>query len=333
MIGLSISGISFLENLLTEEVFVIIENLIGTKLSFKTYEEWIKKKHEKDFPFSSEKKLTEFIRKNNIKIKNTGFDLEEILKRFDKEYKNKIIKENEKIFKNIFWEKIKKLNLENINSLIEKNENGNNEEDEKNYDKYINKLLKNIDENKRKIILANNFMRRDGRNWLTDESREGKDINEKIRNAFDELNDIADRVIRNEIEKSLDIEIDTKKKIRDEKDKEINKQKEIYSKKKKNYEDNLETYNKRLDKYNAKIKQTDIDIQNYNNKLAEYNKDNSKVDKEKLDNERKEIENVQEELKKEKEEIEKNKEEIDKERENVNKENDVTNTLIDEYNK
>ena len=51
--------------------------------------------------------------------------------------------------------------MENINSLIEKNENRNNEEDKKNYDKYINKLLKNIDENKRKIILENNFMRRD----------------------------------------------------------------------------------------------------------------------------------------------------------------------------
>ena len=71
MIGLSISGFSNLDNFLTEEVFTSIGKLIGVTLSFEEYEDWIKKKHEKEFPFSSEKKFTEYIRKNNIKIKNT----------------------------------------------------------------------------------------------------------------------------------------------------------------------------------------------------------------------------------------------------------------------
>ena len=107
MIALSISGISFLEKILTEEVFSIIGKMIGTSLFFNEYGEWIKKKHEKDFPLSTEKKLEEFLRKNNIKIKNTEFDLEKILKKFDKEFLNKFNKENEIIFKNIFWKKLK----------------------------------------------------------------------------------------------------------------------------------------------------------------------------------------------------------------------------------
>ena len=182
-------------------------------------------------------------------------------------------------------------------------------------------------------MLANNFMRRDGRDWLTDESREGKDIKERIEKANGELCDVADRVIVQELKESLNLEINSKKELRDNKMEEINKQKEIYAKKKKDYEDNLEKYNTRLDNYNAKIEQTDNDIKNYNNNLAAYNKDNTKVDKAKLDNDREEIEKTQEELKKQREEIEKGKEEIRNEREKVNKENDITNELIDEYNK
>ena len=53
-------------------------------------------------------------------------------------------------------EKIKKLNLEELGDLIEKDEgNENIEENEKNLDNYKQNILKNVDENKRKIILAN----------------------------------------------------------------------------------------------------------------------------------------------------------------------------------
>ena len=332
MIGLSISGISNLDNILTEEVFSDIGKLIGASLPFQEYKDWIKKKHEKEFPFSTEKKLTEYIKKNNIKIKNTDFDLEQILKRFDKQYQNKIRSETEKIYKKIFWEKIKKLNLETLSNLIEKNGNEIFEENENNIDKYIHKSLKNLDENKRKIILANNFMRRDGRDWLTDETREGKDINDRIQNANNELDGDADKVIIREIENILNKEIESKKQLRDKKDEEINKQKEIHADKKKIYEDNLEIYNKKINNYNDKNNKLDIFIKAFNDLIVQYNEDNSKVDKGKIDNDRNEIAKIREELNQEKEEIGKNKEQIDNEAENVKKENDLTNKLIDEFN-
>ena len=334
MIGLSISGISNLDLILTEEVVSSIEKITGVSLTFKEYEDWIKKKHEKDFPFSTDKTLTEYIRNNNIKIKNTEYDLEQILKRFDKEYQNKIRKETEKLYKKIFLEKIKKLNIENIYNLIEKNGNEVLEENITNIDidKYINNNLKSLDENKRKTILANNFMRRDGRDWLTDETKEGKDINTRIQNANKELDGDADKVIIREIEKLLNKEIESKKEIRDKQDEEIIKQKEIHANKKKVYETNLEIHNKRVNDYNNRNNKFDLEIKAFNELIAEYNKDNSKVDKEKIDNDRKEIEKTREELNKEREEINKSKEQIDNEAKNVNKENDLTNKLIDEFN-
>ena len=334
MIALSISGISFLEKILTEEVFSTIGKMIGTSLSFNEYEEWIKKKHEKDFPLSTEKNLEEFLRKNNIKIKNTEFDLEKILKKFDHEFLNKFNRENELIFKNIFWKKIKKLNLEKLGDLIEKDEGKENfEENEKNLDKYKQHILNNIDENKRKIILANNYMRRDGRDWLTDDTRQGKNTEERIGNAQNELNGVADRVIIQELKELLNKEIESKKSQKENILEKVNKQKEFYLEKKKKYDINLESYNKRVDNYNSKHKQLNDKIDSYNKNLEKYNLDNNIMDKNKLDNDLKEIQNFQEEHKKEKEELDKISNEIEKEKENVNKENGITNKLIEEHNK
>ena len=332
MIYLSVIGNSFQENILTEEVFSIIGNFLKTSLSFKEYENWLKKKHEKHFPFSDDKSFSQFIEKKNIKIKNIEFDLNEILIKYDSEYKNKINKEKEKIFRKIFWKKIKKLNLEKINDLIEKKETEEDECQNADLDQFLNKLLDNIDEKKRKLILANNFMRRDGRDWLTDESREGKDINERIEKSFNELNDVADSVIVNELKQLLDLEINSKKQLKNDKDEEYNKQKEIYEKKKKEYQDFLNSYREKEKIYNAKMDNQNNNIKIYNNNLEEYKKDNSKVDKEKLDKDNKEIEKTREQLNKENEKLNKIFEEVGEKRIEVNKENDKLNKLIDEYN-
>ena len=100
MIGLSISGISFLENIIDEEIFSDIGNMIIIKLNYNEYEAWIKKQHEKDFPFSKDKNIIYFIKNNNIKIKDTNKDLLEIMKKYDKNYLPKINKEFGKTFKN-----------------------------------------------------------------------------------------------------------------------------------------------------------------------------------------------------------------------------------------
>ena len=281
----------------------------------------------------AEKKLEEYIRKNKIKIKNTEFDLEKILKKFDKDFQNKLNKENEIIFKNIFWKKIKQLNLESISNLIEKCDNNDNSEENDKIQKYKNKILKNLDEKKRKIILANNYMRRDGRDWITDNSREGKNIDEKIKNAENELCDVAERVIVQELRELLNKEMEPIKKQKENKLTELNKQRELYSEKKKKYDSNLESYNNRVKNYNLKNKQLNEDIVTYNKNLEEYTKDKSKIDKSKLDNDLKKIKDFQEEHKKEKEEIDKIAVEIDKEKDNVNKDYDFINKLVEEHNK
>ena len=231
-------------------------------------------------------------------------------------------------------EKIKKLNLEELGDLIEKDEgNENIEENEKNLDNYKQNILKNVDENKRKIILANNYMRRDGRDWLTDDTRQGKNTEERIGNAQNELNGVADRVIIQELKELLNKEIESKKSQKENILEKVNKQKEFYLEKKKKYDINLESYNKRVDNYNSKHKQLNDKIDSYNKNLEKYNLDNNIMDKNKLDNDLKEIQNFQEEHKKEKEELDKISNEIEKEKENVNKENGITNKLIEEHNK
>ena len=139
-------------------------------------------------------------------------------------------------------EKIKKLNLEELGDLIEKDEgNENIEENEKNLDNYKQNILKNVDENKRKIILANNYMRRDGRDWLTDDTRQGKNTEERIGNAQNELNGVADRVIIQELKELLNKEIESKKSQKENILEKVNKQKEFYLEKKKKYDINLES--------------------------------------------------------------------------------------------
>ena len=247
MIGLSITGFKDLKNLLTENVFKNIDNIVGFNLSYKNYEDWIQKVHENEIPFYSDNNLNQFIQNNNIKIKNIESDLFQIFKKYDKEYETKMIKEKEKLSEKFFWLKINKLNLENLGNLIlkEKNENEKEQIKENNINnKYINLITKNLDENKRKIILANNLLRRDGRDWLTCDSNIN-DFNEKLKDVSEQLNTIADKIIIKELYKIVNTEYVYYKNLFDNKKNEYNNEVEIINKKQEEYNINIEEYNKK----------------------------------------------------------------------------------------
>ena len=300
-------------------------------MNCKEYEEWIKKKHEKEFPFAEDKNLMAFIKKNDIKIKNTNQDLIEIMKKYDKDYMKKINKEFGKTFKTLLKKKIEKLKL-----LEYKNYLGNTSEENENDEKYIETALNNIkdlDENKKKIILANNFMRRDGRDWLTDETREGKDINERIQKAQNEIGSAADNVIIRELKQSMNKEIVNQRALRDEKKEQLSKQKIVLEDIRKSCNSLRESYNLRVTKYNERKKNNNEDIEQYNKKNDEYAKDNTKFNKEQLDNERNNVIKEQEALKIELEEIKKDGEKLKKEDEAVEKERLLHNDLVNESNK
>ena len=329
MLGLSISGISFLDNILNVEVFNNVGNMLDIDLNCKEYEEWIKKRHEKEFPFSEDKSLMDFIKKNDIKIKNTTQDLLDIMKKYDKNYLTKINKEFGKTFKSLLRKKIEKLNLPYYKDFI----GNNSQESNENNIEYALKNIENLDENKKKIILANNFMRRDGRDWLTDETREGKDINERIKNAQKELGSAADGVIIRELKESMNKEILNQRALRDKKNEELSKQKEVLAEARNRYNSLSESYKSRQSKYNERRKKNndDIDQYNINNKL--YGEDNTKFDKQKLDEDRNNIEKEQGELNKELEELNQDFEILKKEEDLVEKERLLHNSLVEESNK
>ena len=328
MIGLSISGISYLNSILNEEVFKEVENIIGTNLNFNDYKEFINKRHEKDFPFSQEKSLMNFIKDNNIKIKNTNQDLLEIMKKYDKGYNDKINKEFGKTFRSVLRKKLEKLNLSKYKEFIEQE----NEDD----NKYVNIALNNIkdlDEKKKKIILANNLMRRDGRDWLTDETRKGKDINERIQNAQEELGTAAEGVIIRELKESMNREILNQRELRDKTNVELEKQKEVLAKSRKSCSSLSDAYKLRQGTYNRRRTKNNDDIDQLNKKYDEYNKDNTKYDRQNLQNERNIIVKEQEELQKELDELNKDFEVVKKEEEIVEKERLFHNELVEESNK
>ena len=290
MIGLSVVGLPYLKILLTEEVFLIIQKILGINLSYDEYKDWINANHEKENPFYPDNNFSEFVEKNNIKIKNIENDLEEILKKYDKEYENKIKKEKEKLFKKIFWIKILKLDLEKITDLFDKNdETGINKNNETITNKYKSIILKDMSENKRKIILANNLLRRDGRDWLTNEN-DTKDFNEKIKEVFEQLNGVADTIIRKEIKNFLETEIDNFKNLRNKKTDEVNNQIDIINNKKEEYNKHIDLYNKSnkennsnlnnlIDKVNQLQKEYNKEKDIYNKLAEEYNKCNEETNK------------------------------------------------------
>ena len=331
MIALSISGISFLENILNEEVFNDVGNILGIDLNCKEYEEWIKKKHEKEFPFAMDKNLMEFIKKKDIKIKNTNQDLIEIMKKYDKDYMKKINKEFGKTFKTLLKKKIEKLNLSKFKNYIG-NTNEENEDDEKYIETALNNI-KDLDENKKKIILANNFMRRDGRDWLTDETREGKDINERIQKSQNEIGSAADNIIIRELKQSMNKEIIKQRALRDEKKEQLSKQKIVLADIRKSCNSLRESYNLRVNQYNERNSKNNEEIEQWNRNNAEYAKNNSKFNKEQLDNDRNNVIREQEALKIELEEIKKDQENLKKEDEAVEKERLLHNDLVNESNK
>ena len=330
MISLSISGISFLDNIISEEIFKEIGNILEIDLNFKEYQEWIKRKHEKEFPFSEDKSLIDFIKKNNIKIKNTNKDLIDIMKKYDKDYLNKINKEYTKSFKALLRKKVEKLNLQKYKNYIS------NKKEENDDEKYIETALNNInnlDENKKKIILANNLMRRDGRDWLTDDTKEGKNINERIEKASNELSPIADEIIIRELKVSISNEADNQKALKEEQNEKLTKQKEILAEAKIKVEKMREEYKSRLKLYNEKREKNNNHIGELNKMVEEYNEDNSKHDPQKIENVRTNVKKVQEELKKESDEIDKEFENLEKENSIYNKELECHNSIVEEYNK
>ena len=330
MIGLSISGVAYLESILNEEIFKEVENMIGTNLKYKEFEGFISKRHERDFPSSQDKSLLEFIKNNNIKIKNTNQDLLDIMKKYDKNYSDRINKEFGKTFRSVLKKKIEKLNLEKYKEFIEdKNEN----EDEK---KYINIALKNIidlDEKKKKVILANNLLRRDGKDWLTDENRQGKDINERIKNAEGELSPAAEEIIIRELKQSMNQEIKNQRELRDKKNEELSKQKEILADARKNCNCISESYKLRQSKYNERRKKNNDNISQLNKKYDEYNNDQTKYDPINLENERNNLIKEQEDLNKELNELNKDFDVVKIEEEKVEKERLFHNKLVEESNK
>ena len=330
MISLSISGFSYLDNKINEEIFNLVGNILEIDLNYKEYQEWIKQKHEKEFPFSEDKSLIDFIEKNNIKIKNTNKDLIDIMKKYDKDYLNKINKEFGKTFKILFKKKIEKLNLKNYKNYIS------NKNEENNDEKYIQSALNNIkdlNENKKKIILANNLMRRDGRDWLTDDTREGKDINERLEKASNELSPITNEIIIRELKVSMIKEADKQKALKEEQDEKLSKQKEILSEAKIKVNKMNEEYKSKQKLYNEKREKNNNDIDELNKMVEEYNQDNSKHDSQKIDNFRADIKKVQEELKKESDELNKEFENIEKENSIKNKELECHNNIVEQYNK
>ena len=329
MIGLSISGISFLENIIDEEIFSDIGNMIGIKLNYKEYEAWIKKQHEKDFPFSKDKNLMDFIKNNNIKIKDTNKDLLEIMKKYDKNYLPKINKEFGKTFKDLLRKKIIKLNLLDYKDFFNYFEQDNNEI----YIKIALNNIKDLDEKKKKIILANNFMRRDGRDWLTDDTRAGKDINEKIKNAKEELNPIADDIILRELKVSLDKEILEQRAKRDEKNKELTNQKVILDTSLQNFNSLNESYKLKQDSYNQKVRKNNEGFKRLNKIIDEYNQDNSKHDKQQIENDRYNLNKESDEIKKELEELNNDFDKLDKEEKITEQERLKYNSIIEESNK
>ena len=329
MIGLSISGISFLDNILNEEVFKDVGNKLGIDLNRKDYEEWIKKKHESDFPFSKDKNLNDFIQNNNIKIKNTNKDLLEIMKKYDKDYQSKINKEFGKTFKTLLRKKIEKLNLENYKDFIW---NKDQEDDEKCIECAL-KNIKDLDEKKKKIILANNLVRRGGRDWLTDETREGKDINERIENAQKDLGTALDEIIFRELQISMNKEIEKNRALRDEQNEKLNKQKEVLAEKKNIYDKLSEAYKSRQKAFVERRDKKNKGFDELNKKIDEYNQDNSKHDLQQLNKEGDILKKEQEDLNKEVEELNKDFQNLEKERESYNKENTYHNEIVKESNK
>ena len=329
MIGLSISGISFLDNILNEEVFKDVGNKLGIDLNGKEYEEWIKKKHENDFPFSKDKGLNDFIKKNNIKIKNTNKDLLEIMKKYDKDYLSKINKEFGKTFKTLLWKKIEKLNLENYKDFIWNKD----QEDEEKCIACALKNIKDLDEKKKKIILANNLIRRSGRDWLTDETREGKDINERIENAKKDLGTALDEIILRELQVSMNKEIVKNRALRDEQNEKLKKQKEVLAEKGKKYDELDAAYKSRQKAFRERRDKKDKGFDELNKKIEEYNQDNSKHDIQQINNEKAILMKEQDDLNKEVDELNKDFENLEKERESYNKENQYHNDIVEESNK
>ena len=330
MISLSISGISFLDNKINEEIFKEVGNMLEIDLDCKEYQEWVKQKHEKDFPFSEDKSLIDFIKKNNIKIKNTNQDLIDIMKKYDKDYLNKIKREFEKTFKVLLRKKIEKLNLKKYKNYISNKSQENDDE------KYIESALNNInnlDENKKKIILANNLMRRDGRDWLTDDTREGKNINERLEKATNELSPVTNEVLIRELKVSIIKEANKQKSLKEEQNEKLAKQKEILSEVKIKVDKMKEEYKSKQTLYNEKREKNNDDINKLNKMVEEYKQDNTKHDSQKIEDDRNNIKKVQEELKKESDELNKEFENIEKENSIYNRELECHNSIVEEYNK
>ena len=208
MIGLSIISFNSYENILSKELLSYIENIINISLDLNDeFEKWIKTRNDNDL-INTPEDIKDILKNKNIKVNNIEKDLENIMSKYDCDYKQKIKTENGKIFKKLFLKKINKLNLYLLKSYLNKD---NDENIEKELEEKLKEIKNILNENKRKIILANNFIRRNGKDLLTNESNEINDINKILEKYSNDFYYIADIIIIYEIKKQLKSELDSKK--------------------------------------------------------------------------------------------------------------------------
>ena len=214
MIGLSVSDINSLKDIINEGIFSNIRNLINSDISLSEFDEWIKTKHENMFKFSWDNKLNDFIKNKNINLDNIENELQNVIIKFDNnDYKQKLENENKKMIKTIFIKKINKLNLYKFKNYLKDNNNDYNLIHTNNnikLEKKIKEIQINLNEKKRKLILANNFIRIDGKDFITNDRNETEDIYDIIENSSNDLYYIADKVIIDELKRQLRAEIDSK---------------------------------------------------------------------------------------------------------------------------
>ena len=335
--------------------------VLGTSIITNQIDDIIKGVHDRSFPGSYDVGFFDFLKKRKKIRKYAELNIDEICGKYDSEYEQKKIKEDEKNFKNEFIKKFRKFGLTNkeinlVNEIEEQSEIKKDEENIKNTKRKLEQkkkeFKKNLNAEEKKSILGNMLSRAAGRdlieNYKDDIHEDIKKNQKSLENNFevmlidkvknyynDEINKKREEFNSNEekIEK-----IRQKYKLRSEKLKEefkkIQYKYDIYNKKNQNLSLIKDNFNKKSELFNNEVAKLDDDIEIMNEKISRKNNGDNTIiiydfEKENLQNRINASSKKREEINKEREELNKQISSMEEERINLNKENNEYNKKSD----